>query len=98
MPSAASRSWTFANPNAQTLTVTNSANAIINWQGFSIQKNDRIVLYTDGVDETRERRRKESQDAAALLGATWHPPLCGDLEIIYELALMRRLAAVDTIM
>ena len=49
---------------------------------------------TAGVDETRGRRRRESQEAAALLGASWHPPLCGDLEIIYELTLMRSLAAV----
>ena len=43
---------------------------------------------------TREMRRKESQEAAAFLGATWHGALCDDLEIVYELALVRKLAAV----
>lgn len=43
---------------------------------------------------TRQVRRMESRDAAALLGAKWHPPLCDDLEIIYELELLRRLTAV----
>ena len=43
---------------------------------------------------TREVRRKESQEAAAYLGATWHAPLCDDLEIVYSVELVRRLAAV----
>lgn len=43
---------------------------------------------------TRRRRRREAQDAARRLGAAWHPPLCDDLEILYGLPLLRRLAAV----
>lgn len=43
---------------------------------------------------TRQVRRMESEDAAKLLGATWHPPLCDDMEIIYGLGLLRRLSAV----
>ena len=30
----------FSNPAPSTLNVTNSPNAIINWQGFSIQQNE----------------------------------------------------------
>jgi len=39
-------------------------------------------------------RRTESRDAARILGAKYHPSLCDDLEIFYELKLLRRLAAV----
>jgi len=42
----------------------------------------------------RQVRRCESKDAAAFLGATWHAPLCDDLEIVYSLELLRRLASV----
>ncbi|MBT5708192.1 MAG: LmbE family protein, partial [Verrucomicrobia bacterium] len=41
----------------------------------------------------RRVRRKEAMDAAAILGATWHPPLVDDLEIFYEDKLLRRLSA-----
>ena len=43
---------------------------------------------------TKQVRRIEARDAAAHLGATWHPPLCDDMEIVYDIDLMRRLAAV----
>ena len=42
----------------------------------------------------RQVRRREAQDAAALLGARWHASLCDDMEVIYGLDLLRRLAAV----
>lgn len=42
----------------------------------------------------RQVRRMESRDAAKLLGAQWHSSLCDDLEIVYDLDLLRRLAAV----
>lgn len=44
--------------------------------------------------KTRAIRRKESQRAAAILGAQFHPSLADDLEIFYEIKLLRRLAAV----
>ncbi len=43
---------------------------------------------------TRAIRRREAQQAAKLLGARWHPPMCDDLEIFYDLRTLRRLAAV----
>ncbi|MEM7391650.1 MAG: PIG-L family deacetylase [Verrucomicrobiota bacterium] len=43
--------------------------------------------------ELRELRAEESQTAAAALGATWHPPYVDDLEIVYDIGLLRRLAA-----
>src|SRR5690349_13351316 len=43
---------------------------------------------------TRLVRRREAQEAAKLLGAQWHPPLCDDLEVFYEIKLLRRLAAI----
>lgn len=43
---------------------------------------------------TRAVRRREAQQAAKILGARWHLPLCDDLEILYDLRTLRRLAAV----
>src|SRR5438876_11077237 len=43
---------------------------------------------------TRAVRRAESRRAAKILGASYHPSLVDDLEILYELATLRRLAAV----
>src|SRR5437667_2642775 len=43
---------------------------------------------------TRLRRRKESRRAASILGAHYHPSLTDDLEILYELKTLRRVAAV----
>lgn len=43
---------------------------------------------------TRTIRRAEARAAARLLGAHWHPPLCDDLEILYDVKTLRRLAAV----
>jgi N-acetylglucosamine malate deacetylase 1 len=39
-------------------------------------------------------RLREAKAAAAILGARFHPPLVDDLEILYELPLLRRVAAV----
>ena len=39
-------------------------------------------------------RRQEARAAARVLGAHWHPSLVTDLEILYELKTLRRLAAV----
>ena len=39
-------------------------------------------------------REKESQNAAKILGAIWHPALCNDFEIFDTLDLRKRLAAV----
>ena len=47
-----------------------------------------------GSAETARRRRAESQAAAKILGAQWHPPFCRDLEITYSVPLLRRLASV----
>jgi LmbE family N-acetylglucosaminyl deacetylase len=42
----------------------------------------------------RRIRRKESQRAAQILGAHYHPSLTDDLEILYELKTLRRLASI----
>src|SRR5882724_459954 len=44
--------------------------------------------------QTRTVRRAEAKRAAKVLGAHFHESLCHDLEIFYELKLLRRLAAV----
>jgi LmbE family N-acetylglucosaminyl deacetylase len=44
--------------------------------------------------QTAKLRRGEAQAAARLLGATWHPPFCNDLEIFYDDRTLRRLCAV----
>lgn len=49
---------------------------------------------TMSAAKTRHVRRRESIAAAKLLGATHHPSIADDLEILYDLKLLRRLAAV----
>jgi N-acetylglucosamine malate deacetylase 1 len=46
------------------------------------------------AEQTRITRRLESQRAAEILGATWHPSVADDLEILYSVSLLRQLAAV----
>jgi len=50
------------------------------------------IQYT--AAQTRRIRRKEAQHAAQIMGAFWHPPLVDDLEIFYDMKLIRRVAAV----
>jgi len=44
--------------------------------------------------KTAKVRRKEAQDAAKILGARWHPPMCNDLEIFYDLKTLKKLSSV----
>ncbi len=44
-------------------------------------------------EETARVRQEEAKAAAALLGATWHAPICKDLEIFYDNRTLRRLGA-----
>jgi N-acetylglucosamine malate deacetylase 1 len=44
--------------------------------------------------QARKLRLAEAQTAAALLGAHFHAPICDDLEIVYDVKLLRRVAAV----
>ena len=39
-------------------------------------------------------RLDEAKRAAKVLGAHFHPPICNDMEIVYDLKLVRRIAAV----
>jgi len=39
-------------------------------------------------------RLREAKDGAGILGARFHPPLVDDMEILYELPLLRRVAAI----
>ena len=39
-------------------------------------------------------RRGEARAAAKLLGATWHAPICSDMEIFYDGRTLRRLGAI----
>jgi LmbE family N-acetylglucosaminyl deacetylase len=39
-------------------------------------------------------RLREARRAAKVLGAHFHPPLCNDMEILYDLRLVRRVAAI----
>jgi LmbE family N-acetylglucosaminyl deacetylase len=45
-------------------------------------------------DELIATRGREAEEAAAILGATLHPPFSHDLEIVYDLLHLRKLAAV----
>lgn len=45
-------------------------------------------------EETARRRLAEAQEAARILGAAFHPPICNDLELTYDIGLLRRVTAV----
>jgi LmbE family N-acetylglucosaminyl deacetylase len=44
--------------------------------------------------KTRRVRLAEAKEAAKILGAHFHPPLCDDLEILYEVKTLRRISAI----
>lgn len=46
------------------------------------------------ANETRKARELEAKQAAEILGAHWHPSLADDLEITYQIPLLRQLAAL----
>ena len=48
----------------------------------------------DNAATTRRRRLAEAKRAAKMLGAHFHPPIADDLEIFYDIRLLRRVAAV----
>jgi N-acetylglucosamine malate deacetylase 1 len=56
--------------------------------------NGNLGSLTMSAAETARVRRREAQAAARLLRATWHPPLCNDLQIFYDDRTLRRLCAV----
>lgn len=43
---------------------------------------------------TRRVREAEAQRACELLGATWHPPIADDLELLYSVERLRQVTAV----
>jgi LmbE family N-acetylglucosaminyl deacetylase len=43
---------------------------------------------------TARVRADEARAAAKMLGATWHPPICRDLEIFYDSRTLRRLCGI----
>ena len=47
-----------------------------------------------GPDETALQRLAEARVAAQILGATFHAPVCTDLELTYDISLLRKVTAV----
>ncbi|MCA9176754.1 MAG: PIG-L family deacetylase [Planctomycetales bacterium] len=45
-------------------------------------------------DEIAAIRAREGREAAESIGAVFHPSICNDLEVFYELSLLRKLASV----
>src|SRR5215218_7017329 len=45
-------------------------------------------------ETTKKIRLEEAKKAAQILGAHFHPPICNDLEIFYDLDMVRKVAAV----
>ena len=43
---------------------------------------------------TVKKRLEEAKEAARILGATFYPPICDDLELIYDVKYLRKVAAV----
>ncbi|MGC4004589.1 MAG: PIG-L family deacetylase [Pirellulales bacterium] len=46
------------------------------------------------AETTRAIRGQEAHRAAEMLGATWYPPLADDLELMYDVETLRRVAAL----
>ncbi len=46
------------------------------------------------AEETARKRLEEAQEAARILNATFHAPICNDLELTYDIKLLRKVAAV----
>ncbi|MFC1866685.1 filamentous hemagglutinin N-terminal domain-containing protein, partial [Thermodesulfobacteriota bacterium] len=57
----------FSNPDPNTLNVTNSPNAIVNWQGFSIQQSE-ITRFIQQSANSAVLNRVVGQDPSHLLG------------------------------
>jgi len=47
-----------------------------------------------GPEETARKRLEEAREAARILGATFHAPICNDLELTYDIGLLRKVTAV----
>jgi len=47
-----------------------------------------------GPEETARKRLAEAQEAARVLGATFYPPIAKDLELTYDIGLLRKVSAV----
>jgi LmbE family N-acetylglucosaminyl deacetylase len=60
---------------------------------LNLSNGDLGSLTTPPADTARVRRR-EARAAAKVLGATWHAPMCRDLQIFYDDRTLRRVAAV----
>src|SRR5436190_1745870 len=43
---------------------------------------------------TAKKRLEEGQEAARILGATFHAPVCDDLALTYDIGLLRKVSAV----
>jgi LmbE family N-acetylglucosaminyl deacetylase len=46
------------------------------------------------AEATSSIRLEEAKRSAQILGAHFHPPFCNDLEIFYDITMLRRLAAI----
>jgi LmbE family N-acetylglucosaminyl deacetylase len=60
---------------------------------FNLSSGNCGSVRMDG-DETGRVRLGEAKQAASILGANFHPPVCDDLEILYSVPLLRRVAGV----
>ena len=60
---------------------------------FNLASGDCGSVRYDGPT-TRRVRRQEAKEAARILGAKFHPSITDDLEILYDLRLLRHVAAV----
>ena len=60
---------------------------------FDLCAGDCGSVRTDGP-ATAALRLKEAREAARILGATFHPPVAGDMTLTFDIPLMRKVAAV----
>ena len=76
---------------AGTLILLRDAGWQIHYMNLSTGNLGSMIL---SPKETARVRRREARAATKLMGATWHPPICDDLQVFYDNPTLRRLGAI----
>jgi len=76
---------------AGTLLLLKQAGYEIHYMNLSVGNCGTTEYATEDITRMRV---DEAKQAAEIIGAHFHPPFCNDLEILYDVATLRRVAAV----
>ncbi|MBD0286673.1 MAG: PIG-L family deacetylase, partial [Flavisolibacter sp.] len=76
---------------AGTLLLLKKAGYEIHYLNLSLGNLGSVVHNADTISNIR---LQEAKKATEIMGAYFHPPLCNDLEIFYDLTTLQKLAAI----